>query len=45
LVHIAAARRGAATLHEEQRFGDLGRHEIQAATVAAAFDMMRRVFD
>lgn len=45
LVHIAAARRGGDTLHEEMRFGAIGRHEIQAATVAAAFDLMRRVLD
>jgi nicotinamide-nucleotide amidase len=44
LVHIAAARRGGETLHEEKRFGDVGRHEVQAATVAAAFELMRRVF-
>lgn len=45
LVHIAAARRGGATLHEEKRFGAIGRHEIQAETVAAAFDLMKRVLD
>jgi nicotinamide-nucleotide amidase len=45
LVHIAAARRGGATLHEEKRFGDIGRHEIQAETVVAAFDLMTRVLD
>jgi nicotinamide-nucleotide amidase len=45
LVHIAASRRGGATLHEEKRFGDIGRHEIQAETVAAALDLMKRVLD
>lgn len=45
LVHMAAARRGGATIHEEQRFGDLGRHEIQLATVLAAFDLLKRVMD
>jgi nicotinamide-nucleotide amidase len=45
LVQIAAARRGGATLHEEKRFGDIGRHEIQAETVVAAFDLMTRVLD
>lgn len=45
LVHIAAARRGGATLHEEKRFGDIGRHEVQAATVAVAFELMTRVLD
>jgi nicotinamide-nucleotide amidase len=45
LVHIAAARRGGATLHEEKRFGDIGRHDIQAETVVAALDLMTRVLD
>ncbi|MBL8545160.1 MAG: CinA family protein [Hyphomonadaceae bacterium] len=45
LVHIAAARRGGATLHEEKRFGEVGRHEVQAETVAAAFELMKRVLD
>lgn len=45
LVHLAAARRNGATIHEEQRFGDLGRHEIQLATVLAAFDLLKRVMD
>jgi nicotinamide-nucleotide amidase len=45
LVHIAASRRGGATLHEEKRFGDIGRHEIQVQTVAAALDLMKRVLD
>ena len=43
LVHIAAARRGGGVLHEEQRFGDIGRHEIQAQTVVAAIEMLKRL--
>jgi nicotinamide-nucleotide amidase len=43
LVHLAAARRGGAVLHEEQRFGDLGRHEIQFKTVIAALDLIKRL--
>lgn len=42
LVHISAARRGGVTLHEEMRFGAIGRHEVQLATVAAAFALMVR---
>jgi nicotinamide-nucleotide amidase len=42
LVHLAASRRGGATIHEEKRFGDLGRHEIQLATV---LDLLKRVMD
>lgn len=45
LVHIASARRGGEPRHEEKRFGDISRHEVQAATVAAAFELMRRTFD
>jgi len=45
LVHIAAARRDGAALHEEKRFGAIGRHEIQAETVLAAFAMLRRLMD
>lgn len=45
LVHIAAARRDGRTLHEEKRFGDIGRHGVQAETVAAAFDLVQRVID
>lgn len=45
LVHIAAARRGGATLHAEMRFGAIHRHEVQADTVVAAFDLVKRVLD
>ena len=42
LVHLAVAQRGGATMHEEQRFGNLGRLEVQAATVRAAFALLKR---
>jgi len=45
LVHIAAARRAGETLHEEKRFGAIGRHEVQAETVAAAYELMTRLLD
>lgn len=45
LVHIAAARRGGAAAHEEMRYGDIGRREVQARTVATAFELMTRVLD
>lgn len=45
LVHIAAARRGGAQLHEEARFGDIGRHEVQLQTVLAALALMNRLID
>jgi nicotinamide-nucleotide amidase len=45
LVHIVVARRDGPTLHDEKRFGAIGRHEIQTETVAAAFDLIERVLD
>ncbi len=45
LVHIAAARRDGELLHEEARFGDIGRHEVQLQTVLAALALMRRLMD
>jgi nicotinamide-nucleotide amidase len=45
LVYIAAARRDGARLREEKRFGDIGRHEIQAETVVAALSMLTRLLD
>jgi nicotinamide-nucleotide amidase len=45
LVHIAAARRGGPRLHEERRFGDVGRNKIQADTVTAALALISRVMD
>jgi len=45
LVHIAAARRGGLTLHEEKRFGDAGRQQIQYETVSVALDLLTRVLD
>lgn len=45
LVHIAAARRGGARLHEEKRFGAIGREDVQRQTVAAALAMLARLLD
>lgn len=42
LVHIAAARRGAPTLHQEHRFGDIGRGAVLYQTVLAALDLLER---
>ncbi len=39
LVHLAAARTGT-TLHLEKRFGDIGRLQVQEATVLAAFALL-----
>lgn len=45
LVHMAAARRGGQLIHVEQRFGDIGRLQVQLATVAEAFVLLRQVMD
>jgi nicotinamide-nucleotide amidase len=42
LVHIAAARCGGQVLHEECRFGDIGRAEIRLASVRAALQLISR---
>lgn len=43
LVHIAAARRGGARLHEEKQFGEIGRDAVREQTVAAALALMLRL--
>ncbi|HVY85700.1 MAG TPA: CinA family protein [Caulobacterales bacterium] len=43
LVHFGAARKGRDTLHEEHRFGDLGRLNVQAESVATAFRLLMRL--
>ena len=45
LVHLAAARKGAPTLHRECRFGDIGRDVIRRKSVEAALDLVRRTLD
>ena len=42
LVHIAAARRAATTLHQELHFGDIGRGKLLYQTVLAACDLLER---
>lgn len=43
LVHIAVARRGGAKLHEECRFGDVGRDAVREASVRRALEMMGQI--
>jgi nicotinamide-nucleotide amidase len=43
LVHIAAARKGAETLHEKHLFGDIGRGPIRMASVEAALKLLLRL--
>ena len=45
LVHFAAARRGRETLHEERRFGALGRRPVQFASVEHALAMLTKLLD
>lgn len=40
LVHFGCARMGVATVHREQRFGDIGRREVRLATVRVALAMI-----
>jgi nicotinamide-nucleotide amidase len=42
LVHLATARRGAATLHEAPRFGAIGRDAVRIETVRAALNLLLR---
>ncbi len=43
LVHMAAARDDGKTLHEEHRFGDIGRTEVRLKTVEAALRLLQRL--
>ncbi len=46
LVHLAAAlRTGHPPVHQECRFGDIGRSPVRLATVAAALALLRRAMD
>lgn len=40
LVHFACARHGTATLHREERFGDIGRAEIRLRCLETALDLI-----
>ena len=43
LVHVAAAREGRSIMHEEHRFGDIGRTEIRLKTCEAALSLLHRL--
>jgi nicotinamide-nucleotide amidase len=43
LVHVAAAREDAQTLHEKHQFGDIGRSEIRLASVEATLRLLLRL--
>lgn len=40
LVHFAVARRGRPTVHQEQRFGDIGREAVRLESVRTALEML-----
>lgn len=43
LVHLAAARKGETTLHEECRFGNIGRDEVRMKSVENALKLLFQV--
>jgi nicotinamide-nucleotide amidase len=43
LVHFAAARAGRPTLHQEMRFGDIGREAVRLASVQVALELLAEV--
>jgi nicotinamide-nucleotide amidase len=43
LVHLVALSRGGRLLHEECRFGDIGRERVRQASVARALEMLREL--
>jgi nicotinamide-nucleotide amidase len=45
LVHIAAARRGGRVLHEEKRFGDIGRQAVREQSVETAFALVTQLMN
>ena len=45
LVHLAAARTGGPTLHQECRFGDIGRTRVRLEAVAVALSLLRRALE
>ena len=45
LVHLAAARAGGPTLHQQCRFGDVGRGEVRLRCVEVALSLLRRALE
>ena len=45
LVHLAAARTGKPTLHQECRFGDIGRGAVRLRSLEVALSLLRRALE
>ena len=45
LVHLAAARSGQPTLHQECRFGDIGRTRVRLEAVTVALSLLRQALE
>lgn len=45
LVHFGLAAKSSTTAHREERFGDIGRSEVRAATIKVALDMVAAAID
>lgn len=45
LVHLAAARKAAQTLHQECRFGDIGRDQVRTRSVEVALSLLKRALE
>jgi nicotinamide-nucleotide amidase len=43
LVHFAAASRGGALMHREQRYGDIGRGEVRRRSVEQALALLQQL--
>ena len=43
LVHFAAASRGGQLVHDERKYGDIGRAEVRRASVEQALAMLREI--
>jgi nicotinamide-nucleotide amidase len=43
LVHFAGASRGGRLVHQERRFGEIGREQVRAASVLEALAMLREM--
>lgn len=43
LVHMAAMKQGSDPIHEEYKFGNIGRNQIRESTIIAALELLKRI--